>query len=71
MRKLLVVLTITIATVSCGDITEAHKSLDDIESFIMVRPDSALSILDSFDLSLLKNTRIWDHREKYVSKHIS
>lgn len=59
MRKLLVVLTITIATVSCGDITEAHKSLDDIESFIMVRPDSALSILDSFDLSLLKNTRIW------------
>lgn len=47
--------------ISCGKIKDAHNTLNDIETFINERPDSALTILDSFDTSLLENKSIWAH----------
>ena len=61
MRKLFTILIVTIAAISCGKIKDAHNTLNDIETFINERPDSALTILDSFDTSLLKIKRIWAH----------
>ena len=49
------------AYISCGKIKDAHYTLNDIETFIDERPDSALIILDSFDTSLLGNKSVWAH----------
>lgn len=47
--------------ISCGKIKDAHNTLNDIETFINERPDSALTILDSFDTSLLAHKSVWAH----------
>lgn len=61
MRKLITILIVTLAAISCGKINDAHNTLNDIETFINERPDSALTILDSFDTSLLDNKSVWAH----------
>jgi len=61
MRKLITILIITLAAISCGRIKDAHNTLNDIKTFINERPDSALTILDSFDTSLLENKSVWAH----------
>ena len=61
MRKLITILIVTMAYISCGKIKDAHYTLNDIETFIDERPDSALIILDSFDTSLLENKSVWAH----------
>ena len=59
MRKLITILIVTLTAISCGKIKDAHNTLNDIETFINERPDSALTILDSFDTSLLENKSVW------------
>lgn len=61
MRKLIAILILTLAAISCGKIKDAHNTLNDIATFINERPDSALTILDSFDTSLLENKSVWAH----------
>ena len=61
MRKLITILIVTLAAISCGKIKDAHNTLNDIETFINERPDSALTILDSFDTSLLDHKSVWAH----------
>ena len=61
MRKLITILIVTLAAISCGKIKDAHNTLNDIDTFINERPDSALTILDSFDTSLLDNKSVWAH----------
>ena len=61
MRKHIAILILTLAAISCGKIKDAHNTLNDIETFINERPDSALTILDSFDTSLLENKSVWAH----------
>ena len=61
MRKLITILIVTLAAISCGKINDAHNTLNDIDTFINERPDSALTILDSFDTSLLDNKSVWAH----------
>ena len=61
MRKLVTILIVTLAAISCGKIKDAHNTLNDIETFINERHDSALTILDSFDTSLLENKSVWAH----------
>lgn len=61
MRKLIAILILTLTAISCGKIKDAHNTLNDIETFINERPDSALTILDSFDTSLLENKSVWAH----------
>lgn len=62
MRKLITILIVALAAISCGKIKDAHNTLNDIETFINERPDSALTILDSFDTSLLENKSVWAHQ---------
>ena len=59
MKNLITILIVTLAAISCGKIKEAHSALNDIETFINERPDSALTALDSFDTSLLENKSVW------------
>lgn len=59
MKNLITILIVTLAAISCGKIKEAHSALNDIETFINERPDSALTVLDSFDTSLLENKSVW------------
>ena len=61
MRKLITILIVTLSAISCGNIRDAHNILNDIETFINERPDSALTILNSFDTSLLDHKSIWAH----------
>ena len=61
MRKLFTILIVTITAISCGKIKDAHNTLNDIETFINERPASALTILDSFDTSLLDHKSVWAH----------
>ena len=61
MRKLFTILIVTITAISCGKIKDAHNTINDIETFINERPDSALTILDSFDTSLLDHKSVWAH----------
>lgn len=61
MRKLITILIVTLSAISCGNIRDAHNILNDIETFINERPDSALTILDSFDTSFLDHKSIWAH----------
>ena len=62
MRKLITILIVTLTAISCGKIKDAHNTLNDIETFINDRPDSALTILDSFITSLLDNKSVWAHQ---------
>lgn len=41
--------------------SHVHKALNDVESYIMERPDSALAVLDTMDRSLLKSDRLRAH----------
>lgn len=41
--------------------SHVHKALNDVESYIMERPDSALTVLDTMDRSLLKSDRLRAH----------
>ena len=59
MRKLITILILTLTAISCGKIKDAHNTLNDIETFINERPDSALVILNSFDASFLENRSVW------------
>ena len=61
MRKLFTILIVTIVAISCGKINDAHGILNDIGTFINEHPDSALTILDSFNTSLLEKKSIWAH----------
>lgn len=61
MRILITILIVTLTAISCGKIKDAHNTLNDIETFINERPDSALTLLDSFNSSLLENKSIWAH----------
>ena len=61
MRKLFTILIVSLATISCGKIRDAHNTLDDIETFINECPDSALTFLDSFDTTLLENKSVLAH----------
>ena len=61
MRKLVTILIVTFAAISCGNIRDARNILLDIETFINERPDSALVILNSFDASFLENRSVWAH----------
>ena len=38
--------------------SHVHKALNDVESYIMERPDSALAVLDTMDRNLLKRERL-------------
>lgn len=48
------------AMLSCG-VSEMKNRLKDVESYIMERPDSALSVLDSMDRALLTTDRLKAH----------
>lgn len=48
------------AMLSCG-VSEMKNRLKDVESYIMERPDSALSVLDSMDRTLLTTDRLKAH----------
>ncbi|MBQ8049338.1 MAG: hypothetical protein IJ271_06755 [Bacteroidales bacterium] len=48
------------AMLSCG-VSEMKIRLKDVESYIMERPDSALSVLDSMDRTLLTTDRLKAH----------
>ena len=61
MRKLFTIFFVTIVAISCGKIKDAYNTLNDIETFINERPDSALALLDSFDATLLEHRSIWAH----------
>lgn len=61
MKKYITILIVTFTAISCGKIREARTSLNDIETFINERPDSALMLLDSFTPSLLEYKSLWAH----------
>ena len=46
-----------------GDCTSSHvhKALNDVESYIMERPDSALAVLDTMDRTRLKSDYLKAH----------
>lgn len=48
------------AMLSCG-VSEMKNRLNDVESYIMERPDSALAVLDSMDRALLTTDRLKAH----------
>lgn len=55
MRKILVV-ALAVICLGCTSL-DVRQSLEDVESYIMERPDSALAVLDSIDRSLLSSDR--------------
>ena len=59
LKSIFPVFIIVLAT-SCIN-TETKRRLNDIESYIMERPDSALAVLDTMDRSLLKSERLRAH----------
>ena len=61
MRKLITIFVVTIVAMSCGKSRDAYNTLNNIETFINEYPDSALTILNSFERSSLENKRIWAH----------
>lgn len=60
MRHLLIITTVLISINSCTSIN-IHKTLNDVETYIMERPDSALSVLESIDRKELKSSRSKAH----------
>ena len=59
MRKILVAV-LAVICLGCTSV-DVRKSLEDVESYIMERPDSALAVLDSMDRSLLSSDRTRAH----------
>lgn len=59
MRKILVAV-LAVICLGCTS-PDVRKSLEDVESYIMERPDSALAVLDSMDRSLLSSDRTRAH----------
>lgn len=59
MRKILVV-ALAVICLGCTSL-DVRQSLEDVESYIMERPDSALAVLDSMDRSLLSSDRTRAH----------
>ena len=59
MRKILVAV-LAVICLGCTSL-DVRKSLEDVESYIMERPDSALAVLDSMDRSLLSSDRTKAH----------
>ncbi len=51
-RHLTLIVIALLSIYSCAD-SPVHRTLDDVESYIMERPDSALAVLESMDRSLL------------------
>lgn len=54
------VVCVLFSMLSCG-VSEMKNRLKDVESYIMERPDSALSVLDSMDRALLTTDRLKAH----------
>lgn len=46
-----------VSLISCG-VSEVRDKLNDVESYIMERPDSALAVLDSMDRAILSTDRL-------------
>lgn len=59
-RTLQIIFLVLFLSVGCTSIN-VQKTLDDIESYIMERPDSALTVLDTMDRSLLTTERLRAH----------
>ena len=57
MKRTIYILFAAVLLLSCGarEIKDARKILDNVESFIQERPDSALSVLEGIDKSNLNN----------------
>ena len=49
-----------VSLISCG-VSEVRDKLNDVESYIMERPDSALTVLDSMDRAILTTDRLKAH----------
>ena len=49
-----------VSLISCG-VSEVRDKLNDVESYIMERPDSALAVLDSMDRAILTTDRLKAH----------
>ena len=49
-----------VSLISCG-VSEVRDKLNDVESYIMERPDSALAVLDSMDRAILSTDRLKAH----------
>lgn len=49
-----------VSLISCG-VSEVRDMLNDVESYIMERPDSALAVLDSMDRAILSTDRLKAH----------
>ena len=56
MYRLFSIAIILICAISCS-VVDSHKMLKDVESYIMERPDSALSVLESIDRDALVTHR--------------
>ena len=66
MRRELLYLLFVILASSCVS-SPVQTTLDDVESYIMERPDSALSVLDSIDRDLLDTRRL---RAQHALLHV-
>ena len=66
MRRELLYLLFVILVSSCVS-SPVQTTLDDVESYIMERPDSALSVLDSIDRDLLDTRRL---RAQHALLHV-
>ena len=66
MRRGLLYLLFVILASSCVS-SPVQTTLDDVESYIMERPDSALSVLDSIDRDLLDTRRL---RAQHALLHV-
>ena len=64
MKELILKLTclaLVIPTLFSCSSPAAQRTLNDVESYIMERPDSALAVLDSMDRALLTTDRLKAH----------
>lgn len=61
MRMKRIYLIVAAAICVCCTSLNVRKSLEDVESYIMERPDSALAVLDSIDRSLLSTDQSKAH----------
>lgn len=60
MKKLFLFIIITITATACSNM-QVRQSLDDVESYIMERPDSALIVLDTMNRQCLTTKRLRAH----------
>lgn len=60
MKKIFLSIIITITATACSNM-QVRQSLDDIESYIMERPDSALTVLDTMNRQSLTTKRLKAH----------